>query len=171
MIQAKPTRYQGILYRSKLEATWAVFFTELYGKIERVVSSLTPRVIYEPNWAASAIDFGIYYGPDDYRVGYQVKPIMPNDDYLRGLRQAQEMQDWRLGKDQCIIFLTTGSLSNDDAAFHPYPYLEHYTESVVTHGMFYNEICDNTEVEGILQKLVDAYLAAKHFRWDLYRGD
>lgn len=67
-IKAKPTKYNNTLFRSLLEAKWAIFFDELGIKWK-----------YEPEY--DAVEFGgfrIFYKPDfylpDYDLWVEIKP-------------------------------------------------------------------------------------------------
>jgi len=69
LIRSKKTPYNGILFRSKLEAKWAVFF-----------DSLGVGYKYEPEWDEVDIGIGyIQYKPDfylpDLDLWIEVKPV------------------------------------------------------------------------------------------------
>lgn len=74
---AIPTMYQGILYRSRLEARWAVFF-----------ETLEIRALYEHE--AYTLEGGTNYLPDfwlpELATFVEVKPTTPTHDELRKCR-------------------------------------------------------------------------------------
>ena len=81
-IEAKPTTYRGIRYRSKLEARWAVFLDYYH---------LMTESYYEPR-SFHIESFNWVYTPDFYFswAGYpsylEIKPGQPSDEYIDGLQ-------------------------------------------------------------------------------------
>ena len=78
-IEAKPTAYRGIQFRSRLEARWAVYLD---------FNPLIDYWEYEPR--SFTLDDGSAYTPDfviqmgtGLQCWVEVKPVIPTDDYLR----------------------------------------------------------------------------------------
>lgn len=86
-----PTNFNGTVYRSRLEARWALFFEEI-GVI----------ALYEP-W-----DIGHGYIPDFFlhNLFYnqlliaEIKPISPNDGYIKYLKKVRTP-----GKSDFLVFV------------------------------------------------------------------
>ena len=72
-IPSKPTDYNGVTYRSQLEARWAVFFDSLFIRHE-----------YEPEWMEVEAGMKVVsYKPDfylpDLNLWVEIKPQIPKD--------------------------------------------------------------------------------------------
>jgi hypothetical protein len=78
-IEAKPTEYKGTLYRSRLEARWAVYL-DVHPNIF--------NVIYEP--ALPKVDFCFGLAGSGLTICMQVKPANPSEEYLRELMKVVE---------------------------------------------------------------------------------
>lgn len=82
-IEAKPTIYKGVKFRSRLEARWAVFFEN---------TSLVPAWRFEPK-TFKLPEKGWDYLPDfmfkfgGYSFYLEVKPVIPTLEYLKVLDQ------------------------------------------------------------------------------------
>lgn len=74
-IEAMPTTYHGIRFRSKLEARWAFFMDELDIGWD-----------YEPNGPNTAPDFAVY---DAKYTLMEVKGGAPSDDYVEYMRRVK----------------------------------------------------------------------------------
>ena len=101
-IAAKPTIYKSILYRSRLEATWACFFDKCGIQYEYEPFDL-------PGWSP---DFQLQaYGHDDVLV--EVKPVIvfPHEviaKITKALRKAE--------CDSNVFLLGTGILASEDGS-------------------------------------------------------
>jgi len=96
MITSKPTRYNGIVYRSRLEAKWAAMFDLLDIKFE-----------YEPAHYMTSIGG---YLPDfllDGKLIVEIKPIIPTSDEFTKLCDVGNQTD------KTCIFLCGFPLSAD----------------------------------------------------------
>lgn len=97
MIQAKPTRYNNITFRSQLEARWAVFFDFL--KIEYE---------YESDWGEFIYNFSIeQYKPDFYLphldLWVEVKPV--EIELLRDF-EIRKIDAWVTNLDCNLVILS-----------------------------------------------------------------
>lgn len=105
----KPTEYRGIVYRSKLEAHWAEFFTRLgvefrYEPKGFLIPELlgTPEAIYTP-------DFGLLSCPYHY---LEIKPKYPPENSIlkctslsrQGVNVALIYGSCRPGEFQVLFF-------------------------------------------------------------------
>lgn len=78
-IEAKPTEYRGTLYRSRLEARWAVYLDHHPGIIR---PKYEPATFYHPY--PYTPDFSFFLkGSQSYYL--EVKPALPSTEYLTGL--------------------------------------------------------------------------------------
>ena len=92
-MKAIPTHFNGTLFRSRLEARWAMFFDEL-----------GVSAFYEP-W-----DIGHGYVPDFFLHGFsfnkeliaEIKPITPNNHYIEYLKKVRIP-----GKSDIFIFVSS----------------------------------------------------------------
>lgn len=85
-MKAIPTKYNGIQYRSRLEARWAVFFDSL-----NIWAQYEPFEIFNESRSKSYLpDFwlGVIGFEQEYLI--EVKPITPNDDYLNYLKSIYD---------------------------------------------------------------------------------
>jgi len=86
-IEAKPTIYNGVKYKSRLEARWAVFFDS---------TSLVPNWRYEPK-TFHLKDKGWDYTPDfvftfgGFFMHLEVKPVVPTAEYIKVLDQFSDI--------------------------------------------------------------------------------
>lgn len=78
-MEAKPTTYRGTLFRSRLEATWAVFF-DYYPMIEEWDYEPCKLLQLSTGWDYTP-DFRLSIGP--YELFLEVKPVIPNPDFLK----------------------------------------------------------------------------------------
>ena len=166
-IAAKPTKYRGIQYASRLEATWAVF----WGTLEPLSKAIN-RVEYIGDCPSLFDPLGIEelrgYSPDfriicnlidgsEIDILQEVKPILPNEEYMAKLRAAQG------GLSKALyhvpLLLTFGSFREGDIEVLTYPYGK-LTTNFVDWLVCYGAGPD---------KLKTALDTAKNFRWDLYR--
>ena len=92
-IAPKPTVFQGIEFRSRLEARWAVFFAACPSVEACRYEPLTLRYA-KAGWDYTP-DFSIDL-PNNKGVLVEVKPILPNENYMRGLSQIVEVFSKRL---------------------------------------------------------------------------
>lgn len=83
-----PTKYEGVVYRSRLEARWALFFDKIGFSpfyepftVERNGLSWTPDFILH-----SGISI---YKPSDYTL-IEIKPTRPNSDYIEYLTKMHD---------------------------------------------------------------------------------
>jgi hypothetical protein len=178
-IPAKPTQYRGVRYRSRLEASWAVF---LHGweQAENRRAPGSVGIMYEPMsnatnlraWADLTCDplpgyVGrepldvAEYNPDFYlkcepgsgrpSAMIEVKPTVPNDWYLKTLRGAGFFLA-SVGIEH--VMMVGGFREYDWPLMYPYPF---------------------TRPEPALKyfggpKYAHLFNRARNFRWDLYRG-
>ena len=198
-IPAKPTRYKGVQYRSRLEAGWAVFWDVLFSQSYPCPcgcqNTITARVSYEDFTTQEGHDFRggwtpagpheesltaelNHYCPDfriqlctlntnlphdtnpSYIFFQEVKPVFPADGYVTVLRHIQA----GIGEHGYSLVLSVGSMREETLpAFYAYP----YNPSHILFGSWFKQLGHPF----IRRKhLVDAYSAARNFRWDLYRG-
>lgn len=101
-----PTTYNETTYRSRLEARWALFFDQL-----GFLVSYEPFRI-ENNGASWVPDFYIMHGIDpgdgDGGILIEIKPSMPNDEYLKYLQNIRDLDRSEIliligSPDYCII--------------------------------------------------------------------
>lgn len=78
-IEAKPTEYRGTLYRSRLEARWAVYLDHHPGILS---PKYEPTTFYSPNLYTPDFSFFLKTTGTFY---LEVKPSLPSIDYLLGL--------------------------------------------------------------------------------------
>lgn len=84
-----PTEYDGVLYRSRLEARWAVFF-----------EALGIPAIYEPfviennglSWKPDFILMNGVFGSIEKKLCVEVKPKKPNDAYIEYLKKVHDFK-------------------------------------------------------------------------------
>ena len=166
-IKAIPTRFKGILYRSRLEATWAVFWEE----VKRLY--LPTPFDYQHEWAdirALLVDSPNQKVKDykpDFTVGslvrpgekwplsfaLEVKPIWPNSDYLKILREAA----YELSKCRLPLFLAVGGFRDEEPPYwYHFPYLENWPQY----------LCDIV-MESVGAKALEV---ACNMRWDIYES-
>jgi len=81
-IKAKPTKYRGVVHRSRLEAKWAVFF-DFHFMAETCVYE--PRKFTDPETGWDYLpDFYLNFG-SVFHYYLEVKPVMPDASYLEDL--------------------------------------------------------------------------------------
>jgi len=171
-ISPKPTVFKGIRYRSRLEATWAVFYDQLVcrGYINDVKYEqwaddhdkwygdlLDASLIYDEN----ARTFARKYRPDfmirdgDYVLYQEVKPIFPNTEYLHGLRAVAQV----IGLASYALILSVGSFRDENPPANlPYPYILDLRTRYL--GLSWLPDC-----------VSDCANYAREFRWDLVRQE
>jgi hypothetical protein len=127
------TRYGGVLFRSRLEARWAVFFTRLGLEWEHEsqgyrdgfeVGPAGKRVLYLPDFHLPAL--GLYL---------EVKPAMPNHVDPEGVKRWQHFAgvvatEWEKGRTAMLV----GQIPNPDTAdcLGPPRAQEWYEQKIVT---------------------------------------
>jgi hypothetical protein len=178
-IPAKPTRFRGVTYRSRLEASWAVM---LHGWEEKVNKDApgSVAVMYEPfgypanrrQWENLTCDplpdfvgrepldvteynpdFFIHYPTKAARpMMFEVKPVPPNDHYMKTLRGA----GYFLAASGIELVLMVGGFREDDwPTALPYPFFRPEPAIKIMGG----------------PKCFGLFNRARNFRWDLYQGD
>jgi hypothetical protein len=143
-IPAKPTRYKGTQYRSRLEASWAVFWEAMGLETE-----------YEPVMFSGgkecSCDFKISTS-GGFSFLQEVKPLFPNDDYRTILlKQASS-----LAINGYPLILTVGGFrdKNLPLVYH-FPFWPCWESSLISFSDWFS--CDvNFSIS-----------AAKNIRWDL----
>ena len=100
-IPAKPTAYDGTTYRSKLEAKWAVFFDALGAEVE-----YEPFQIEASNGVRWTPDFFIFSGVFNETYVVEIKPIVPNEAYIKFLADIIRFPD--PDKKESTILLLIG---------------------------------------------------------------
>jgi len=76
MIKTIPTTYNGIKFRSRLEARWAVFFDEL-------------KIVYRYEFEGFNLEFNEYYLPDFYLPQYNLYcEVKPNWEEVQKNKQT-----------------------------------------------------------------------------------
>jgi len=82
-IKAKPTKYRGTIHKSRLEATWAVFFDFHF---------MVDAFVYEPK-KFNCPETGWSYLPDFYvnfgklfHYYLEIKPVPPDDQFIKDLQ-------------------------------------------------------------------------------------
>jgi hypothetical protein len=85
-MDAKPTTYRKTVFRSRLEARWAVFLDHFANCTHWAYQPLTV-VLKEKGWTYLP-DFICTLGP--YRFFLEIKPLAPQPDYLFYARQFQQ---------------------------------------------------------------------------------
>lgn len=79
-MQPIPTTYNGVTYRSRLEARWRVFFDTFFFESGFKVL-YEPRTIFSQDGALSWVpDFEIVSG--NCSMLFEIKPLEPNKDYV-----------------------------------------------------------------------------------------
>lgn len=112
-MKAIPTNFNETLYRSRLEAKWAMFFEDI-----------GVETFYEP------LDIGHGYVPDFFLHGLffndmciaEIKPITPNEDYIKHLQKVRIP-----GKSDFLIFVGNPSFEQVDGV-HIYGSNGNYVE-------------------------------------------
>lgn len=96
-VASKPTIYNGVLYRSRLEARWAVFFQ---GRETINWFWYEPEILYLPDGSPYTPDFKISYSPYELRdrkpenqkiVYVEIKPSLPTDEYCERLMSIKHL--------------------------------------------------------------------------------
>lgn len=146
-IRAKPTTHLGTIYRSRLEATWSVFFDFHF---------LIDSVEYEPYSFKLPVE-GWDYTPDFqikmgvlYNWYLEIKPTMPTEDYIDTLIRF-------LPHMSSPLLICVGNFFKRN---RPMIY------KVTRNGL--------GEKQGLLEVFLegkDALAAAKQYRFDLPSGD
>lgn len=112
-MKAIPTNFNEVLYRSRLEARWAMFFEDI-----------GVETFYEP-W-----DIGGGYVPDFFLHNLffngmciaEIKPMTPNDDYIKYLKSVRIP-----GKSDFLIFVGNPSFEQVNGV-HIYGTHDNYVE-------------------------------------------
>lgn len=166
-IPAKSTKYKGIMYRSRLEATWAVFFDNYFDDPYRVTyedfrDANGVDIRTKPLWdriAESQMRVEIKRYTPDFRIAYHdailfldIKPLNPNYEYLTKLRILAA----GIGIMENCLALLVGSLRDESPIFHDFPFWSSAGSPIdkIFNGSTYTS----------------AYNVARNFRWDLYKG-
>lgn len=161
-IPAKETRYHGVLYRSRLEASWAIYWHHLaellndYGFEYSYESFIDRSGVDLRTICEYCPDFRISYGNQKIgnRVVFQeIKPVFPNEEYLRKLRTVAVIIGTGTEKSGIYsLILTVGGFRDKDGPSHfMFPFDDEIS--------LMPTLCD---FEGGAE-------AAKNFRWDLYQ--
>lgn len=173
-IPAKPTVFDGVQYRSRLEAGWAVYWDHLE---KNPSPGCTLQVIYETHELEEMLSKGSSDSVRKYRPDFlildrtiddgshflfcqEVKPIWPNEDYLEMLREVAYL----LGRSHLTIplFLTVGGFrDNKPPSVHLFPYCNWSHRAGTFIGL---------QVGVALEEVEAAVERASNLRWDLYRG-
>ena len=74
-MESKPTSYKGTMYRSRLEARWAVYLDHH--------KSISQYVYEPPGWQGYTPDFLFRLASQE--IYMEVKPVQPSTDYLQRL--------------------------------------------------------------------------------------
>ena len=181
-IPPKRTRYKGVLYRSRLEAGWAVFLDHLGEGVHYYYEPEMPGYLRNEELIEEAchvchaiepfdppdslVDSVARYTPDfmvtkdtgpgtAWGMFIEVKPLRPSDDYEMMLRVAQCLLcGYGYGLHLCI-----GGMRDDRI-----PMMEclatHEVSNLITFfGRLFSQNADG------------AYQVARNFRWDLYREE
>lgn len=120
IIPAKPTLFNGQMYRSRLDAKWAIFLHYLTKDTTiphsiRYEPVITIHYGGNPAWRA---DFEITVG--GYLFFIEAKPIEVNLEFRRKLRDAQK-SIWNRGL-KADLFLMVGDFYNGIPEVFTYPY-------------------------------------------------
>lgn len=92
-----PTTYEGVKFRSRLEARWAVFFCQLqidwrYEPFEIGNENLS----YTPDFLLHNLFLCFF----NKRVFVEIKPLEPNDEYIEYLKKVKDPE----GEDIFVFF-------------------------------------------------------------------
>jgi hypothetical protein len=164
-IKAKPTRYKDVIYRSRLEATWAVYFDESFGegavKYETILGRTKATAYRDMREFIAVCNEGLrciegdlhgeQYVPDftvlfESQRGvhfWEIKPTFPGPEYLKKLRQVAA----QIGMYGYPLILGCGSFKDDSVQMFQFPY---------------------TFCRALRSLDAQAYSKAANFRWDLY---
>ena len=86
-LQPIKTTFEGITYRSKLEARWAVFFKALNFSVEHEPFTIENNGL---TWTPDFICFGGLVNPLGKSPLIEIKPVRPNQDYIKHLQDIRD---------------------------------------------------------------------------------
>jgi len=146
LIKPIPTRYKGVEYRSRLEARWAVFFEKM-----------KMTYIYEPFQVDSYLPDFLIGIPGFVPCLFEIKPLKPNEQYVKHLREAQELVQSRLNLYICVgnptLYQPEGIIVGDND-----PEAIGFDFAVVTNGKAHSEAVDyaaNFRFDLHAEKMID----------------
>jgi len=150
-IEAKPTEYAGITFRSRLEARWAVFFDEL-----------DMSWIYEPSILGSSFsyvpDFRLDF-PFNNFFYFEIKPAPVTPEYSHELAEIGEEYFMKgIGR----LHLAVGTFYNQDISITllRHPLLTNNSSEKFTFHKFMEKFINDSTI-------ADAIKATRTYRFDL----